>query len=93
MTFRTFLFCDICNPYCTRTVELRRDMKRSDDQGRRLSDGRAWFEGHIEEATKIGWSALDDGRHVCPRCCERRSVSIRATGSLGQQRDRSDPLK
>ncbi len=80
MTFRTFLFCDICNPYGTRSVELRRDMKRSDNQGRRISDGRSWFEGDIEEAKELGWSELDDGRHVCPRCRERRSVADSAAG-------------
>ena len=80
MTFRTFLFCDICNPYATRSVELRRDMKRSDNQGRRISDGRAWFEGDINEAKEAGWSELGDGRHVCPRCRERRSTASSATG-------------
>ena len=80
MTFRTFLFCDICNPYGTRTVELRRDMKRSDNQGRRISDGRAWLEGDLNEAIAAGWSVLDDGRHVCPRCHERRSTASSAAG-------------
>ena len=80
MTFRTFLFCDICNPYGTRSVELRRDMKRSDKHGRRISDDRAWFEGDIDEAIKDGWCVLDDGRHVCPRCRERRSVADAAAG-------------
>lgn len=73
MTFRTFLFCDICNPYGTRTVELRRDIERSDKQGRRISDDRAWFEGDMQEALRAGWQVLDDGRHVCPRCQQRRT--------------------
>lgn len=80
MTFRTFLFCDICNPYGTRNVELRRDMKRSDKQGRRISDDRAWFEGELQEALGAGWQVLDDGRHVCPRCQQRRSFSETTAG-------------
>jgi hypothetical protein len=55
-------------------------MKRSDNQGRRISDGRSWFEGDIKEAKELGWSELDDGRHVCPRCRERRSVADSAAG-------------
>ena len=80
MTFRTFLFCDICNPYGTRSVELRRDMKRSDKQGRRISDDRAWFDGKLEEAEEAGWCVLTDGRHVCPRCRERRSLDEASAG-------------
>jgi hypothetical protein len=80
MTYRTFLFCDICNPYGTRNVELRRDMKRSDKQGRRISDDRAWFEGNIQEALGAGWQVLDDGRHICPRCQQRRSFHETPSG-------------
>ena len=80
MTVRTFLFCDICNPYGTRNVELRRDMTRSDKEGRRISDDRAWFEGDEVEAVATGWRVLADGRHICPRCKQRRSVNIAASG-------------
>ncbi len=80
MTYRTFLFCDICNPDGTRSIELRRDIKRSDRHGRRISDGRSWFEGDLKEAKALGWRVLDDGRHVCPRCHERSAVADAATG-------------
>jgi hypothetical protein len=45
-------------------------------QGRRISDGRAWFEGNIDEAKDAGWFVLDDGRHLCPRCRQRRAADI-----------------
>lgn len=71
MTCRTFLFCDVCNPAGIRVVELRRDMNRDKNDGRRISDGRAWFEGTPEEAAGAGWRVLKDGRHLCPRCLRR----------------------
>lgn len=80
MTRRTFLFCDVCNPSATRVIELRRDTHRDQTQGRRISDGRAWFDGSPEEAIKAGWRILDDGRHVCPRCRGRRSPEAGETG-------------
>ena len=50
MTLKTFIFCDICNPAGTRYVEQRRGVHRGDGGGRRVTDGRAWFEGSLEQA-------------------------------------------
>ena len=66
MAIRSFLFCDICNPQAVRSVELRRSPKRPG--GRRLSDGRSWFEGSLEEAVSAGWKIDSDGNHICKRC-------------------------
>ena len=61
MTIRCFIFCDICNKRATRAVEERRRAHRDDPtMGRRISDGRAWFEGDEAEASEAGW--LVEGR-------------------------------
>jgi hypothetical protein len=39
--------------------------------GRRISDGRVWFDGSHEEAQAAGWVATEDGQHVCPACFDR----------------------
>lgn len=69
MAVRKFLFCDICNQRGTRLIEERRSLDRS-GEGRRISDGRTWFEGTFDEAKKVGWKILQK-KHVCPRCQER----------------------
>jgi hypothetical protein len=71
MSVRTFLFCDICNPMGIRLVEVRRTGERDTSEGRRLIDGRAWFEGSVEEAKAVRWAVTLDGRHVCPACATR----------------------
>lgn len=72
MAIRTFIFCDICNPQGIRYVEQRRAPKGERAHGRRLTDGRAWYEGPMDEAAREGWQANPEGdRHVCPRCRER----------------------
>lgn len=72
MAIRTFLFCDVCNPQAVRLVELRRTRPRSDNSGQRITDGRAWFEGPVEDAVAHhGWTETASGRHVCPTCAER----------------------
>ena len=71
MAIRFFIFCDICNPQCVRTVEGRRTSRRNND-GRRISDGRAWFDGKLEDATADGWKINADGNHICPHCQELR---------------------
>ena len=72
MSERTFVFCDICNPQGTRYVEQRRGLARGPETGRRLTDGRAWFEGSIEEATAThGWAVASNGLHLCPECRRR----------------------
>lgn len=40
-------------------------------KGRRISDGRMWFDGSEQEARQEGWVATDDGQHICPGCFER----------------------
>jgi hypothetical protein len=70
MARRSFIFCDICNPQAVREVEMRRASGR-DGKGRRISDGRVWFDGTDREARDAGWVATDDGQHICPACFER----------------------
>ncbi len=71
MPRRSFIFCDICNPQAVRYVEMRRSIGRDSRIGRRLSDGRNWFEGSDEEAVAAGWVAAEDGKYVCPICSGR----------------------
>jgi hypothetical protein len=72
MALRSFIFCDICNPLAIRYVELRRCNGRNARIGRRLTDGRNWFDGNEGEARKVGWVASEDGRqHICPACFGR----------------------
>ncbi len=71
MARRSFIFCDICNPLALRAIELRRTSGRDNRDGRRLSDGRAWFDGSNTEAKLSGWLVADDGQHICPACFER----------------------
>ena len=69
MAIRTFIFCDICNPQAIRIPEARRSFKR-ENEGRRIFDGRKWFEGAIEDAVgNFGWLVTDDDMHICP-CCQ-----------------------
>lgn len=73
MSIRRFIFCDICNPKTIRQIEERRHSRRDDPaMGRRVSDGRAWFDGSEEEALEAGWLIEEDtGRHICPHCQKR----------------------
>ena len=68
---RSFIFCDICNPQAVRYVEMRRSIGRDSRIGRRLSDGRNWFEGSDEEAVAAGWVASEEGHYICPVCLRR----------------------
>lgn len=69
MSIRNFIFCDICNPQALRSVEFRRSPRNTERTGRRISDGRAWFEGTLEQAVEeAGWQLSKDGRHICPSC-------------------------
>ena len=69
---RSFIFCDCCNQKGVRNLEQRRDPKRGDHNGRRVTDGRAWVEGDSETAVdRHGWVVTGDGRHYCPKCYER----------------------
>jgi hypothetical protein len=82
MTRRSFIFCDICNPMSLRAVEMRRSVSGRDPRvGRRISDGRSWFEGDDEAAKQAGWLIVaSSGQHVCPTCCghlhSRREVLL-----------------
>jgi hypothetical protein len=72
MARRSFIFCDICNPLALRAIEMRRStVGRDSRDGRRLADGRAWFDGGDGEAKQAGWISTDDGQHICPACFER----------------------
>jgi len=71
MARRSFIFCDICNPLAIRYVEMRRSIGRDARIGRRLSDGRNWFDGSDEEAQLAGWVAAEAGQHICPVCFQR----------------------
>lgn len=70
MSRRNFIFCDICNPMGLRSVEMRRSIAGRDPRvGRRISDGRYWFEGEDAEAAKAGWVVVEaSGQHICPVC-------------------------
>jgi hypothetical protein len=70
MARRDFIFCDICNPQAIREVEMRRATGRL-GTGRRITDGRAWFDGTDQAAVAAGWLATEDGQHICPSCLER----------------------
>jgi hypothetical protein len=71
MARRSFIFCDICNPLAIRYIEMRRSTGRDARIGRRVTDGRNWFDGSDEEAMQAGWVAADNGQHVCPACFGR----------------------
>lgn len=71
MARRSFIFCDICNPLAIRYIEMRRSTGRNSRIGRRVTDGRNWFDGTDQEATLAGWVSTDDGQHVCPACFGR----------------------
>ncbi|MCP4043254.1 MAG: hypothetical protein GY731_15065 [Gammaproteobacteria bacterium] len=69
---RSFIFCDCCNQMGIRYVEQRRDAKRDDQHGRRITDDRAWVEGDSQTAAEQhGWVLTGDGRHYCQKCYER----------------------
>jgi len=68
MSIRTFIFCDICNPQGLRSIEYRRIPREKERSGRRLSDGRAWFEGPWSDAIKDGWNSSPEYPHICPAC-------------------------
>lgn len=71
MARRSFIFCDICNPLALRSIEMRRTTGRDSRDGRRLADGRTWYDGSDHEAKHAGWVIADDGQHICPACFER----------------------
>jgi len=68
MSMRHFIFCDICNAQGLRSIEFRRAPRKGESAGRRISDGRAWFEGQLLDALNAGWYETDDARHICPKC-------------------------
>ena len=69
MAIRQFIFCDTCNPQGLRSIEFRRAPREDERGGRRILDGRAWFEGNVNEAvSEAGWIVTADGRHLCPNC-------------------------
>ncbi len=70
MSIRTFIFCDICNPQGIRSIEFRRAPRKGERMGRRISDGRIWFDGSLAEAIDKGWNGNAKGQHICPACSE-----------------------
>ncbi|MCQ8106082.1 hypothetical protein NP590_18375 [Methylomonas sp. SURF-2] len=68
MSIRTFIFCDICNPQGLRAIEFRRAPRSDERTGRRISDGRAWFDGEPQAAVEAGWLFTREGLHICPVC-------------------------
>lgn len=74
MSILILIFCDICNPQCIRSIEHRRGSDRDDRNGRRISDGRSWFEGSLTDAIEHKqWEVTDEGQHICPRCSKRNN--------------------
>jgi len=71
---RVIIFCDICNPQGIRYIEQTRSTQRGDIEGRRVTDGRAWYEGALIDAVTNGWEH-NDGAHICPRCADRHNQS------------------
>lgn len=69
MSIRTFIFCDTCNPQAIRTIN------DAEEFGRRCSDGRVWFEGHIHEAVKLGWVMTPMDNNICPNCHKKGLTS------------------
>jgi hypothetical protein len=68
MSIRKIIFCDTCNPQGMRPIEFRRAPRSNERTGRRISDGRAWIEGELNNAINNGWLYTPDGRHICPAC-------------------------
>ncbi|MFW5451056.1 MAG: hypothetical protein ACKE9I_05610 [Methylophagaceae bacterium] len=69
---RVIIFCDICNPQGVRYIEQTRSTLRGDIEGRRITDGRSWYEGPLEEALEAGWDH-ENGKHICSRCRDRHN--------------------
>ncbi len=67
---RVILFCDICNSQGIRYIEQQRNSERGDVGGRRITDGRAWYEGSLVEAEQEGW-LITESQHICPHCREK----------------------
>ncbi|MEI6413029.1 MAG: hypothetical protein WCP34_02060 [Pseudomonadota bacterium] len=75
MARHCFMFCDICNLTGWHHVEARRDPDRNGRNGRRISDGRGWFEGTDQEAICHGWVLTPEGQHVCPVCAKNHHLT------------------
>lgn len=67
MTTRTFIFCDICNPQGLRNLSVNPENK--ENSGKLY----AWFEGHVDQAAKLGWGTTDKGLNLCPRCVKKKN--------------------
>ncbi len=66
---QSVVFCDRCNPQGVRLIENRREGYRSDQSGRRLTDGREWIDYSSPEALlEQNWVLAEDGKHYCPQC-------------------------
>lgn len=80
MSVKTFVFCDICNVKAVRLLDDRRYFEREGEMGgRRISDGRHWFEGSVHEAVAAGWVMDSRGRHICARCHDFMQMDGRAS--------------
>ena len=82
MTVKTIVFCDICNSKAIRLMDERRCNERESELGgRRISDGRHWFEGSVSDALGAGWVKDRSGRHICSRCHDFMEMDGRARAS------------
>jgi len=77
MSIRKIIFCDICNPQGLRAIEFRRSPRSDGRTGRRISDGRSWFDGELSAALKAGWICTTEEKHICPACQSLHSATNR----------------
>ena len=47
---RVIVFCDVCNPQWIRYIEQQHNSEDCDEGGRRITDGRALYDGSLTEA-------------------------------------------
>lgn len=70
MSVRTFIFCDGCNPQGIRNIY------NGVQRARRNSDGRAWYEGPLDEAVQLGWVVSKQGYTLCPTCIDKGLIEM-----------------
>lgn len=54
--------------------EKRENQERRAFDGRRISDGRSWYEGSIESSIEHGWLIDENDFVICPKCRSRRQL-------------------
>lgn len=53
--------------YENRSLQDRREY-----DGRRITDGRSWYEGSLTDAIAQGWRTLGSDTIICPKCEKRK---------------------